>query len=362
MSNRFDSKEVFIERYKQEVSETYGREFEETFTAERYQVLGKMIRDYVGINWKETKNAIKKSQSKQLYYFSMEFLMGRLLTNNLMNLGIYDLVKEGLEDLGMDITEMEEMESDAGLGNGGLGRLAACFMDSLASLDLAGHGNCIRYHYGLFKQKIVNNEQVELPDCWLKSGNIWEVWKPQHVVRVPFGGQLDAYMDQNGKFRSNYRPEFVVRAVPYDEPIIGYHTTTTNTLRLWDAEVDEDSVQSGQLNKYLNDVTAITANVYPDDSTVEGKLLRLKQEYFFVCAGINQIIRSHLRVYPTLDNLGDKVAIQLNDTHPVLVIPELMRVLCDNYDYEWDQAWDIVTKTVAYTNHTVMAEALEKWP
>ena len=362
MSNRFDSKEVFIERYKQEVSETYGREFEETFMAERYQVLGKMIRDYVGINWKETKNAIKKSQSKQLYYFSMEFLMGRLLTNNLMNLGIYDLVKEGLEELGMNINEMEEMESDAGLGNGGLGRLAACFMDSLASLDLAGHGNCIRYHYGLFKQKIVNNEQVELPDCWLKSGNIWEVWKPQHVVRVPFGGQLDAYMDQNGKFRSNYRPEFVVRAVPYDEPIIGYHTTTTNTLRLWDAEVDEDSVQSGQLNKYLNDVTAITANVYPDDSTVEGKLLRLKQEYFFVCAGINQIIRSHLRVYPTLDNLGDKVAIQLNDTHPVLVIPELMRVLCDNYDYEWDQAWKIVTKTVAYTNHTVMAEALEKWP
>ena len=362
MSNRFDSKEVFIERYKQEVSETYGREFEETFMAERYQVLGKMIRDYVGINWKETKNAIKKSQSKQLYYFSMEFLMGRLLTNNLMNLGIYDLVKEGLEELGMDINEMEEMESDAGLGNGGLGRLAACFMDSLASLDLAGHGNCIRYHYGLFKQKIVNNEQVELPDCWLKSGNIWEVWKPQHVVRVPFGGQLDAYMDQNGKFRSNYRPEFVVRAVPYDEPIIGYHTTTTNTLRLWDAEVDEDSVQSGQLNKYLNDVTAITANVYPDDSTVEGKLLRLKQEYFFVCAGINQIIRSHLRVYPTLDNLGDKVAIQLNDTHPVLVIPELMRVLCDNYDYEWDQAWEIVTKTVAYTNHTVMAEALEIWP
>lgn len=362
MSNRFDSKEVFIERYKQEVSETYGREFEETFMAERYQVLGKMIRDYVGINWKETKNAIKKSQSKQLYYFSMEFLMGRLLTNNLMNLGIYDLVKEGLEELGMNINEMEEMESDAGLGNGGLGRLAACFMDSLASLDLAGHGNCIRYHYGLFKQKIVNNEQVELPDCWLKSGNIWEVWKLQHVVRVPFGGQLDAYMDQNGKFRSNYRPEFVVRAVPYDEPIIGYHTTTTNTLRLWDAEVDEDSVQSGQLNKYLNDVTAITANVYPDDSTVEGKLLRLKQEYFFVCAGINQIIRSHLRVYPTLDNLGDKVAIQLNDTHPVLVIPELMRVLCDNYDYEWDQAWEIVTKTVAYTNHTVMAEALEKWP
>ena len=362
MSNRFDSKEVFIERYKQEVSETYGRDFEETFPAERYQVLGKMIRDYVGINWKETKNAIRKSQSKQLYYFSMEFLMGRLLTSNLMNLGIYDLVKEGLQDLGMDLNDMEEMESDAGLGNGGLGRLAACFMDSLASLDLAGHGNCIRYRYGLFKQKIVNNEQVELPDCWLKNGNVWEVWKPHHAMQVPFGGQLDAYMDQNGKFRSNYHPEFVVRAVPYDEPIIGYHTTTTNTLRLWDAEVDEDFVQAGQLNKYLNDVMAITANVYPDDSTEEGKLLRLKQEYFFVCAGIDQIIRSHLRAYPSLDNLGEKVAIQLNDTHPVLVIPELMRVLCDDYDYEWDHAWDIVTKTVAYTNHTVMAEALEKWP
>ena len=321
-----------------------------------------MIRDYVGINWKETKNAIRKSQSKQLYYFSMEFLMGRLLTSNLMNLGIYDLVKEGLQDLGMDLNDMEEMESDAGLGNGGLGRLAACFMDSLASLDLAGHGNCIRYRYGLFKQKIVNNEQVELPDCWLKNGNVWEVWKPHHAMQVPFGGQLDAYMDQNGKFRSNYHPEFVVRAVPYDEPIIGYHTTTTNTLRLWDAEVDEDFVQAGQLNKYLNDVMAITANVYPDDSTEEGKLLRLKQEYFFVCAGIDQIIRSHLRAYPSLDNLGEKVAIQLNDTHPVLVIPELMRVLCDDYDYEWDHAWDIVTKTVAYTNHTVMAEALEKWP
>ena len=354
MSNRFDSKEVFIERYKQEVSETYGRDFEETFPAERYQVLGKMIRDYVGINWKETKNAIRKSQSKQLYYFSMEFLMGRLLTSNLMNLGIYDLVKEGLQDLGMDLNDMEEMESDAGLGNGGLGRLAACFMDSLASLDLAGHGNCIRYRYGLFKQKIVNNEQVELPDCWLKNGNVWEVWKPHHAMQVPFGGQLDAYMDQNGKFRSNYHPEFVVRAVPYDEPIIGYHTTTTNTLRLWDAEVDEDFVQAGQLNKYLNDVMAITANVYPDDSTEEGKLLRLKQEYFFVCAGIDQIIRSHLRAYPSLDNLGEKVAIQLNDTHPVLVIPELMRVLCDDYDYEWDHAWDIVTKTVAYTNHTVI--------
>ncbi len=361
MSNRFDSKEAFVERFKAELSATYGRDFEDTYRDERYIVLGNMIRDYATNNWRITKNAIRKSESKQLYYFSMEFLMGRLLTNNLMNLGIYDVVKEGLNELGIDINDMEITESDAGLGNGGLGRLAACFLDSLASLNLAGHGNCIRYRYGLFKQKIVNNSQVELPDCWLKNGNVWEIWRPDHAVRVKFGGTIDGYMDGNGKFQTNYTPNFIVRAVPYDEPIVGYHTPTTNTLRLWDADVDEASVTAGNFTKYLNDVTAITANVYPDDSTEEGKELRLKQEYFFVCAGIDQIIRSHLRVYPSLDNLGDKVAIQLNDTHPVLVVPELMRVLMDTYDYQWDKAWQIVRKTVAYTNHTVMAEALEKW-
>ena len=362
MPNLFESKISFEENFKKAVSDTYGREFEDTYPQERYTVLGTMIRQLASEHWKETKKVVKKTEAKQLYYFSMEFLMGRLMTSNLMNLNIYDVVKEGLSDLGMDINDMENIESDAGLGNGGLGRLAACFLDSLASLDLPGHGNCIRYRYGLFKQRIENNQQVEYPDCWLKNGNVWEVWKPQHAVKVKFGGYVDGFMDEFGKFHAQHHPDFVVRAVPFDEPIVGYHTTTTNTLRLWDAEVDEDSVQSGELNKYLNDVNAITANVYPDDSTTEGKRLRLKQEYFFVCAGIDQIIRSHLRVYPSLDNLGDKVAIQLNDTHPVLVIPELMRVLLDDYFYDWDEAWAIVTKTVAYTNHTVMAEALEKWP
>ena len=362
MQDCFSSKERFIECYKDRVASQFGRDFEDSYPVERYQALGSMIRDLASHNWKETKKAVRNSQTKQLYYFSMEFLMGRLMTNNLRNLGIYDVVQQGLADLGIDINELESLEADAGLGNGGLGRLAACFLDSLASLDLAGNGNCIRYRYGLFRQKIENREQVEVPDCWLRNGNIWEVWKPNHEVKVKFGGDMHAWMDHEGKFHSDYHPEFVVRAVPYDEPIIGYHTTTTNTLRLWDAEVDEDSASAGRLNEYLRLVTQLTANVYPDDSTLEGKELRLKQEYFFVCAGVDQIIRSHLQVYPSLDNLHEKTAIQLNDTHPVLVIPELMRVLMDDYNYGWDQAWYIVTSTVAYTNHTVMAEALEKWP
>lgn len=362
MKEFFSSKEKFIQEYKNVLTSTFGRNFEESYPEERYLALGQMIKEAAGENWIETKEAVKLGQTKQLYYFSMEFLMGRLMVNNLMNLGVYDVVKEGLEELGFNIHDIEIMEADAGLGNGGLGRLAACFLDSLASLDLAGNGNCIRYRYGLFKQDIVNGEQVEKPDCWLRLGNVWEVWKPFHSVDVKFGGKLNAYMNQDGKFVSTYSPDFVVKAVPYDMPIIGYHTKTTNTLRLWDAQVDENSVRAGQLQQYMNDVLALTSNVYPDDSTNEGKELRLKQEYFFVCAGVEQIVQTHLRAYPSLDNLGDKVAIQLNDTHPVLVIPELMRVLMDDYDYEWEEAWSIVNKTVAYTNHTILAEALEKWP
>lgn len=362
MKDCFSSKEVFIESFKEAASRAYGRDFERTTPEERYLTLGAMIRDHVSSMWRETKTAVRDSQTKQLYYFSMEFLMGRLMTNNLMNLDVYDVVRKGLEDLNINIHDLEILEADPGLGNGGLGRLAACFLDSLASLNLAGNGNCIRYHYGLFKQEIVDDKQVEMPDCWMRLGNVWETWKPNHDVLVKFGGRLNAWMDQNGKFHSVHEPDFTVKAVCYDMPIVGYHTTTTNTLRLWDAQIDEHSVPSGELTTYLNDVTALTCNVYPDDSTNKGKELRLKQEYFFVCAGVDQIIRSHLQVYPTLDNLADKVAIQLNDTHPVLVIPELMRILMDDYDYDWDKAWDIVSHTVAYTNHTVMSEALEKWP
>ena len=297
-----------------------------------------------------------------MYYFSMEFLMGRLLTNNLMNLGIYEIAKEGLAELGQDINELEDLESDAGLGNGGLGRLAACFLDSLASLNLAGHGNCIRYEYGLFKQKIVNNEQVEVPDQWLSLGNVWEVRKPKHAVNVNFGGHVDMWMGEDGKAIVKHVPSLIVRAVPYDMPIVGQNTNLTNTLRLWSAEVADDACDASSLNEYVNEVREICRNVYPDDSTEHGKILRLKQQYFFVAAGLNNIIESHMSTYHTLDNFSEKVAIQLNDTHPVLCIPELMRILMDDYKYDWDQAWDITKNTMAYTNHTVLSEALEKWP
>ena len=279
-----------------------------------------------------------------------------------MNLGIYDIAKDGLAELGLDINELEDLESDAGLGNGGLGRLAACFLDSLASLNLAGHGNCIRYEYGLFKQKIVNNEQVEVPDQWLSLGNVWEVRKPKHAVNVNFGGHVDMWMGEDGKAIVNHVPSLIVRAVPYDMPIVGQNTNLTNTLRLWSAEVADDACDASSLNEYVNEVREICRNVYPDDSTEHGKILRLKQQYFFVAAGLNNIIESHMSTYHTLDNFAEKVAIQLNDTHPVLCIPELMRILMDDYKYDWDQAWNITKNTMAYTNHTVLSEALEKWP
>lgn len=362
MANEFKNKNEFKEEFQRRIVERYGRSFEQAHITEKYMTLGEMVRDYASVNWNTSKNVVADKQEKQMYYFSMEFLMGRLLTNNMMNLGIYDIVKEGLADLGLDINTLEDLESDAGLGNGGLGRLAACFLDSLASLNLAGHGNCIRYEYGLFKQKIVNNEQVEVPDQWLSLGNVWEVRKPKHAVDIKFGGQVDMWLGEDGKAVINHIPSLVVRAVPYDVPVVGHNTKLTNTLRLWSAEVADDACDAANLNEYVNEVREICRNVYPDDSTEHGKILRLKQQYFFVAAGLNNIIETHMRTYGTLDNLAEKTAIQLNDTHPVLCIPELMRILMDDYKYDWDQAWEITTNTMAYTNHTVLSEALEKWP
>ena len=358
----FTNKEEFKQQYCQRMIEKYGRSIQYSRCSERYLVLGEMVKDYASNNWMETKNKIDEKQQKQLYYFSMEFLIGRLLTNNLMNLGIYNIVKEGLSELGYDINELEEVETDAGLGNGGLGRLAACFLDSLASMSLPGHGNSIRYEYGLFKQKIENNKQVEVPDIWLKYGNPWEVRKADHAVDVKFYGDIETYWNIFGTMDVKHVNAQTVRAVPYDVAVIGKDGKCINTLRLWKPEASEQAPTGQDFIKYIQDVNKICQNVYPDDSTEEGRMLRIKQEYFFSSAGIQTIIKNHYEKYHTLDNLADKVVIQLNDTHPILIIPEMMRILLDDYHYSWDKGWDIVSHTVAYTNHTIMQEALEKWP
>ena len=356
----FTNKEIFIKEYTRRMAEKYGRSVESSHPTERFLLLGEMVRDYASTNWKQTKEMVAKNQSRQMMYFSMEFLIGRLLTNNMMNLGIYDTVKDGLAEMNIDLNEIEDLESDAGLGNGGLGRLAACFLDSLAALELPGSGNCIRYQYGLFKQKIENGRQVEVPDMWLRYGNPWEIRKAKHAVDVKFFGRIEMSRKEDGNMQVKHVDAETVRAVPYDMPIVGHGTKVTNSLRLWNAEAAED-LEGKDFKKYIAEVNEICQNVYPDDSTEHGKILRLKQEYFFVSAGVQSIIKAHLRVYPNLDNFHEKYCFQMNDTHPILVIPEMMRILMDEHNYGWDQAWNIVTKTVAYTNHTVMSEALEKW-
>lgn len=358
----FKNKSEFKREYARRLIEAYGCAIEDTHPTEKYMVLGNMVRDYASINWKDTKAAVKYFNAKQVYYFSIEFLLGKMLTSNLKNLGIYDIVVEGLKDLNIDYKEIAALELDPGLGNGGLGRLAACFMDSGASMNYALNGNCIRYRSGLFEQRInKKGEQIELPDFWMRYGNPWEIRKPKHAVEVSFYGHIDTSYDENGDMHFTHKDATKVMAVPYDMPIIGANTTMTNTLRLWSAEPSEYPAYMSE-REYLNLVDDITLKLYPDDSTEKGKYNRLMQEYFFVSAGIHSIIESHLKQYGTLDNLGEKVAIQMNDTHPVLAIPELMRVLMDDYGYSWKKAWAITKETMAYTNHTVMSEALEKWP
>lgn len=358
----FKDKYEFKRDFTQRVIENYGRSVAESHRTERYMVVGEMVRDYASIHWKHAKEEAAQLQAKQMIYFSMEFLIGRLLTNNLMNLGIYEVVRDGLSELDIDLNQLEDLESDAGLGNGGLGRLAACFMDSLASMSYPGHGNCVRYEYGLFKQKIVDGYQVEVPDQWLRLGNVWEVRKPKHAVEVKFWGRIEMQKGEGSEIIFNHVGYESVLAIPYDMPIVGQGTDTTNTLRLWSAEASDNLPTNVDFREYINQVREICQNVYPDDSTEHGRYLRLKQEYFFVCAGIASNIKAHLRVYPSLHNLADKLVFQLNDTHPILAIPELMRVLMDEHHFTWDEAWPIVARIFAYTNHTVMAEALERWP
>lgn len=358
----FTSKENFKKAFTSFLEVKFGKSVEESTVYEQYATLGSVVMSYAMSNWKKTQETIKKKDEKVLYYFSLEFLMGRMLTNNLMALGLYDLTKEALDDLGLDINEIEDCEADAGLGNGGLGRLAACFLDSLASLNYPGNGNTIRYRNGLFKQLIIDGKQVEVPDQWLRYGYPWEVRKADKAVSVRFYGDIDIDRDEKGDLTFAHKNYEEVLAVPYDMPIVGHDTFTTNTLRMWSAEPSDELPSHMEYPKYLQDVESICLNLYPEDYTEEGKLTRIKQEYFFVSAGLQTIIRQHLKNNDNLDNLADKVTIQLNDTHPALAIPELMRLMMDDYGYNWDKAWDIVRHVFAYTNHTVLQEALEKWP
>lgn len=359
----FNNKEDFKATFSRRLEEKYGRAVDDSHITERYDILGEMIRDYVGHEWRESRESILRDNKKQLIYFSMEFLMGRLMTSNMQNLGIYDVARDGLEELGIDIGELEDIEADAGLGNGGLGRLAACFLDSIASLGYPGHGNTIRYEYGFFRQKFVNGQQVELPDQWLSNGFVFEVRKPKHAVEVSFYGNAETYLKPDGGYGLRTVNATHVRAVPYDVSIPGYRNGVANTLRLWSAEPSENNLPTDQsFEDYLNTLKELCHGLYPDDSTEHGRMLRLRQQYFLVSAGLQSAVRSYKQRYGSLDDFASSYVFQLNDTHPILAIPEAMRLLLDEYGYGWDEAWNIVTKMFAYTNHTVMPEALEKWP
>ena len=359
----FKNKKEFVQQYTERMVEKYGRDPKDAHIYEKYDILGELVRDYANYNWRQSREYVLENNEKQLIYFSMEFLIGRLLTNNMMNLGIYDLCKNGLSELGIDIGELEDMETDAGLGNGGLGRLAACFLDSIASLGYPGHGNCIRYEYGFFKQKIVNEKQIELPDQWLQNGYVWEVRKPKHSVEVSFYGNAETFLKPNGEYGIRTVNATKVTACPYDVPIVGYKNGVANNLRLWKAQPSQENLPTNiSFNDYLAQINELCHGLYPDDTTEHGKILRLRQQYFFVSAGLQSAIRGYLRTGGDLHKFYEHYVFQLNDTHPILAIPELMRILMDEHGFGWDEAWEQATKCIAYTNHTIMPEALEKWP
>lgn len=358
----FSNKERFKRYFLQRLEMTYGKTFEDTTSSDHFQTLGHMIREYVSSNWIQTNEQSRNNNGKQVYYLSIEFLLGRLLHNNLINLGIDQVVIEGLEDIGINFFEVEDMEHDAGLGNGGLGRLAACFLDSLATLDLPGHGMGIRYKHGLFEQRIVDGYQLELPEQWLKQGQVWEVRKEDLAVDIYFWGNIDMY-EKNGKLQFRHLNAETVTAVPHDVPVIGYHTTTVNTLRLWNAEPSSLVAKDVKdIMRYKRETESISGFLYPDDSNDEGKILRLKQQYFLVSASLQSIIRNYKQQYKNISEMHHYISIHVNDTHPVLAIPELMRILMDEEGLGWDEAWKITTNTISYTNHTTLSEALEQWP
>ena len=359
----FENKAAFKKAFTERMLERYGVSVSDSHISERYAILGEMVRDYANVDWGHTRNKSIKRDQKTLIYFSMEFLIGRLLVNNMQNMGIYEVAKEGLKDMGMNIHELEEQETDAGLGNGGLGRLAACFLDSIASLGYLGHGNCIRYQYGFFRQRIIDGKQKEFPDQWLTNGNVWEIRRPKYEVEVSFYGNPETYLKPDGTYAIRTANAVVVRAVPYDIPVVGYRNHVTNSLRLWNAEPTTHHLPKDvSFEDYLRTLEELCHGLYPDDSTEHGRILRLRQQYFLVSSGIQCTLKSYFKHHGTLKGIHEHYVFQLNDTHPILAIPEMMRVMMDEYGMGWDESWEEVRQCMAYTNHTVMAEALEKWP
>lgn len=363
------TKNQFKDDYIKRLTLTFAQTPAEASLEHKYLALGKLVRDYISESWAETNNYYTKKKCKQIYYFSMEFLLGRLLNSYLLNLNIRDVIKDGLRELGIDLDELLQLEPDPALGNGGLGRLAACFMDSLASLGFPGHGCGIRFKHGLFNQKIVNGYQKELLNNWLKEDFLWEIKKPEKTVTVRFGGNVTLTETPDG-IVPIYTGCEEIDAVPYDIPILGANMETVNTLRLFSAELPEEDIdlnglQKGDYQKFIDKkfaVEAISQILYPDDSSYTGKLLRLKQEYFFVSAGLQTILKRYKKLKESIHKFSDYVAVHINDTHPAIAVGELMRLLLDEEKLDWDSAWDITVKTLAYTNHTILAEAMEKWP
>ena len=369
MSKRPFDKELFKRSVVYNVKTLYRQTIEEAPPRHIFNAVALATKDAIIDAWLATQEQMKKQDPKIVYYMSMEFLMGRALGNNLINLTYYDEVKEALEELGCDLNLIEDQEPDAALGNGGLGRLAACFLDSLATLGYAAYGCGIRYHYGMFKQKIEDGYQIEIPDDWLKDGNPFELRRSEYAKIVKFGGYVDVEVDEKGKTHFVQKGYQSVRAIPYDLPIVGYGNNVVDTLRIWDAEAMntfrldafdkgdyEKAVEEENLAKLLVDV------LYPNDNHMAGKELRLKQQYFFISASVQAAIERYKKNHSDIRKFYEKATFQLNDTHPTVAVAELMRILIDEEGLEWDEAWEVTTKTCAYTNHTIMAEALEKWP
>ena len=361
------TKEQFKEDYKRAAKNSHIKKFDNTNKLYQYNALAKVVGEYISDEWMEAK-AVEKRNGKKVYYFSIEFLIGRLLDNTLINLGIRDICRDGLKELGIKLEDLEDMEDDQALGNGGLGRLSACFLDSIASVGISGHGCGIRYKYGFFKQKIIDNNQVEIANDWTEEGSLWETKRIDRSEKVRFWGNVQC-IHENGKSRYIQNDCSEVLAVPFDTGVVGYKNDMVNTLRLWSAEPVKSGFDYQEFNhghfikamEYKDKVEAISNVLYPDDSDYDGKLLRLKQEYFLVSAGLQSVIRTLKEEGCSVRDFDKLNAIQLNDTHPILAIPELMRLLMDEEGLGWDESWEITQNTFAYTNHTIMTEALEKW-